>query len=267
VALYVFGILFVVWLVQGSHVPNPVQMWTMFQNSIGTALFWGAFLWVLYSALEPYVRRRWPARIISWRRLLEGRFRDPLVGRDVLIGVLFGTGLTMLSSLWFLASGWIGRPPSAPSPVLFETLLDARSGISAILMMQLSAIANAMFFLFVLLLLHVILRVRWLAMVVFVLFMMPIAMAGSLDPKGQLLLGLIVLVTVVVVLVRFGLLTLMSLLWARTLLEIFPITHHLTEWRGGAALLPLGVLLALLLYGYLVSLGGRPLFSGRMFQD
>jgi hypothetical protein len=39
-------------------------------------------------ALEPYLRRRWPERIISWNRLLAGEFRDPLVGRDILIGSL-----------------------------------------------------------------------------------------------------------------------------------------------------------------------------------
>jgi hypothetical protein len=32
------------------------------------------------------VRRRWPATLVSWSRLLAGRFRDPLVGRDVLAG-------------------------------------------------------------------------------------------------------------------------------------------------------------------------------------
>src|SRR6185436_4012106 len=32
-------------------------------------------------------RRRWPDLLISWSRLMSGRVRDPMVGRDVLIGI------------------------------------------------------------------------------------------------------------------------------------------------------------------------------------
>ena len=45
-------------------------------------------MWLIYIALEPFLRRRWPHRIISWNRLLRGNLRDPLVGRDILIGAL-----------------------------------------------------------------------------------------------------------------------------------------------------------------------------------
>ena len=35
-------------------------------------LLWGVYvscvIWVLYTALEPYVRRRWPATLVSWSR-------------------------------------------------------------------------------------------------------------------------------------------------------------------------------------------------------
>jgi hypothetical protein len=36
-------------------------------------------------AIEPWVRRRWPKSILG--RLLAGSWRDPVVGRDVLLGV------------------------------------------------------------------------------------------------------------------------------------------------------------------------------------
>jgi len=60
--------------------------------------------WILYLALEPIVRRRWPDSIISWSRLLAGRLRDPLVGRDILIGclagVLLAAGLMAIHLFW-----------------------------------------------------------------------------------------------------------------------------------------------------------------------
>ena len=40
---------------------------------------------VVYLALEPYVRRTWPVILITWSRLVSGQLRDPLVGRDLLV--------------------------------------------------------------------------------------------------------------------------------------------------------------------------------------
>ena len=80
-----------------------------------------AFLWLFYIALEPDLRQRWPHRIISWSRLLAGRWHDPLVGRDLLIGGLFVAGiaaqfftwcwnypLTADFSVWYAGAGQFG---------------------------------------------------------------------------------------------------------------------------------------------------------------
>ncbi len=45
-------------------------------------------LW--YSGLEPLVRRIWPQTLITWTRAVAGQLRDPLVGRDLLVGTVFG---------------------------------------------------------------------------------------------------------------------------------------------------------------------------------
>ena len=85
---------FVAWAVAvffgAHHVPNFDEL-ALFLESLAWGLFLSCFVWVLYIALEPYVRRRWPATLVSWSRLLAGGFRDPLVGRDVLAGCLLGT--------------------------------------------------------------------------------------------------------------------------------------------------------------------------------
>jgi hypothetical protein len=41
--------------------------------------------------VEPYARQSWPKLMVSWQRLLNGRLRDPLVGRDVLLGIVAGS--------------------------------------------------------------------------------------------------------------------------------------------------------------------------------
>ena len=57
---------------------------------VALALYSGALNFVLYLAIEPLVRRRWPAVIVGWSRLIAGRWRDPLVGRELLVGCAAG---------------------------------------------------------------------------------------------------------------------------------------------------------------------------------
>ena len=82
-------------------------------NAVGM----GLGFWLLYLALEPFARRRWPQMLISWTRALSGSWRDPLVGRDMLIGAAVGTaaGLIMgpLRVLLPLAAR-PSRPSAAP---------------------------------------------------------------------------------------------------------------------------------------------------------
>jgi Protein kinase domain len=73
-----------------AHFVKSLEMVLLCILAISTSLFMAGILWILYIALEPYVRRHWPQTIISWTRLMGGRFRDPLVGRDLVSGVLMG---------------------------------------------------------------------------------------------------------------------------------------------------------------------------------
>src|SRR5262249_10143198 len=46
--------------------------------------------------------------LVSWARLLSGRFRDPLVGRDVLIGVAAGTAISAIEVLAWRTAAHFG---------------------------------------------------------------------------------------------------------------------------------------------------------------
>lgn len=67
-----------------------------FLETLALALLGGAFFWIVYTAFEPFLRRRWPDGVVSWTRLLAGRLGDPLVGRDVLIGTVAGSAAAAL---------------------------------------------------------------------------------------------------------------------------------------------------------------------------
>ena len=75
-------------------------------------LFGAALVWALYLAIEPYIRRHWPQAIISWSRLLAGRLRDPLLGRDLLIGVILGVVWLVIVQLSLLEIARLGGAPT-----------------------------------------------------------------------------------------------------------------------------------------------------------
>ena len=57
-------------------------------------------IWLLYIALEPAVRARWPHAIQTWSRVLTGRWQDAQVAAHVLYGVLVG----LIIAAFFLAA-------------------------------------------------------------------------------------------------------------------------------------------------------------------
>jgi serine/threonine-protein kinase len=113
------------WALQADHVAGTAEVAIVILGA-GVALFSGGAVWLLYVALEPFVRRRWPHTVITWNRLLAGRLSDPLVGRDMLIGSVLGVGLAVL----FFGGLAFGRVvlPAAPEPVTpsLDPLLGAR---------------------------------------------------------------------------------------------------------------------------------------------
>ena len=98
------------WLCRGHFVPG-LDTFGLFIIAVSTALFISGTTWMLYLALEPWVRRRWPQTIISWSRLLSGQFRDPLVGRDILFGVMLGVVWILIFQIRYIPMMRMGAAP------------------------------------------------------------------------------------------------------------------------------------------------------------
>src|SRR5262245_14015568 len=74
--LCIFCALMLDFALSANHAASLVdEVLSLVRFAAAKALFWAGTLWVLYLAIEPYLRRRWPERIISWSRLLAGRWR------------------------------------------------------------------------------------------------------------------------------------------------------------------------------------------------
>ena len=77
-AFFLLGV--IAWICRAHHVADPVYEFILFQRGMGPVLYLVCLMWIFYMALEPYVRRVWPETVISWNRLLAGKWFDPLVG-------------------------------------------------------------------------------------------------------------------------------------------------------------------------------------------
>jgi hypothetical protein len=109
-------------MLAGTRTVSPVQQVVM---TLGPPMFLAVAVWLAYMGFEPYVRRRWPALLITSTRLLDGRWRDPLVGRSVLVAVVgaIATCLAMFAGIAISRlGGWGAVVPAFPEGTLDGTV-------------------------------------------------------------------------------------------------------------------------------------------------
>ena len=266
-AAFVSIVFFLRWVFEAHHAATEEEALN-FISGVQNILFWTFFFWVLYIAFEPFVRRRWPGRIISWSRLLAGGFRDPLVGRDILIGALFGLAeILFYLPLAVLVPQWLGYPPTIPWWDFPATqLLGLRSFAHGITNQIFAALIQGFILLFVLLLLFMILRRERLA--AFALwFIMAIALSLTLETAIGIPFACVSALLLMWVLYRYGLLALISAIFFLHLMIFYPITSDLSAWYAADFVLALIICLALAGFSFYISLAGQPLFRGALPED
>ena len=265
-AAFVFGAWAVAWFFGAHHVTNFAEL-DLFIEFLLWGLGFSGSTWLLYIALEPYVRRRWPATLVSWTRLLAGGFRDPLVGRDVLVGCLSGASTTAVGSLLWFVPSWLGYPPTQPFSGPEWQFLGTRTIIADISSILIGAPFAWLASLFVLFLLRVLLRNEGAAAVAWVLLATVLSAAGSHSVPIALVFFVILYSLFVFLMIRFGLLTLVTNFIVWSILTRLPLTTQASAWYAGISLAGILLVAAIACYGFYISLGGRPAFGGRVLQE
>ncbi|HEY6768808.1 MAG TPA: serine/threonine-protein kinase [Candidatus Sulfotelmatobacter sp.] len=255
-ALVMFALEMVLWLCRGHLVPG-LETFGLFVLAVSTALFISWTTWLLYLALEPWVRRRWPQTIISWSRLLSGQFRDSLVGRDILFGIMLGVVWILVFQIRYIPMKHMGA-----APILGNTdyLMGGRDALGAWLMrIPLSILATLQFF-FLLLGLKVVLRKEWLAAIAFVaIFALPRGLTSTYATVEVPSLILVYAIAVLIVF-RFGLIPLAFAIFTIDMLANVPFTGDFSAWYMTPSFLALLSVVALAAWGFYHSLGGEPLW-------
>jgi serine/threonine-protein kinase len=259
---FVFASHMLLWASQ-THFVAGTEGFGLFLVAMGNALFGAALIWALYLAIEPYIRRHWPQAIISWSRLLAGRVRDPLLGRDLLIGIILGIVWLVIIELSLLE---IARRGGAPLLGSTEYLRGGRHILGAWLGQVLTCVQATLLFFFVLFLFRVLLRRPWLAGVAFVALFAASRSLGSDHPEVQIPSSIAIFGIVAFAGVRFGLVALAAGLFTVDLIIGTPMPASASSWYAPATAFVFLTVLGFAAWGFYTSLGGRPLWRGDLFD-
>ena len=244
-------------MLRAHHVPSGLDEITFLLGITGWALVWSVFTWLLYVGFEPHVRRLWPDTLISWTRLMTGRFDDPQVGRDVLAGLLCGIVTTAVLLLRVHVTHRLA-PDNLIAPAL-ESLRSGRYFTAAMTFQIADAVQFALGGLFFMLLLKLIMRRMWIAASAWVLLVAPVSTGAALGVGASWGLDLVVAVALgvfsLLVVLRVGLLAALVMLIFERLVTAVPITFDLGSWYFGSSLLVLLLVIAVAISAFMVALG------------
>ena len=258
----IFCLELAIWLFEAHFVPS-ISTLGLFFLALSSALFLAGITCTLYLALEPYVRRHWPHAIISWSRVLAGKLRDPLVGRDLLYGVILGLIWAIVFELTSFAAIRQGSPPGLGSTVF---LLGTRRVIGTSLWHLTNSLQATLTFFFMMFVLRVLLRKPWLAALAFVAIWMAIKLLGNPHWMMNGPAYLVVYGVASFMVLRFGLITLATGIFVVDLLLSVPITTNPTSWYMSGSLLVLATVVAIALWGCFTALGGQKVFREQLFE-
>ncbi len=96
------------------------------------ALLGAALFGLMYLAFEPEIRRIWPQLLITWSRLQTGRVRDPLFGRDLLIGAAAGVLMTLVTFAHYALPDLLGWAPFQPPSSIMGTIFGGAALLGVI---------------------------------------------------------------------------------------------------------------------------------------
>ncbi len=187
------------------------------------------------------------------------RWRDPLVGRDLLLGSALGTAWSLVFAIGYLFVMAEGAPPQLP---VEDFVMGGRAAAAFFLYQLLGSALGTLFMLAALVFLRTLLKNRWVAAAVFVAILSAQHLLRSAHPFLEAPVWWIIYGIAAVAAVRFGAIVLgVALLFASVLLNI-PYSLDFSRWYAPTALLTIAPLVALAAWGFYCSLGGRELLGG-----
>jgi predicted Ser/Thr protein kinase len=260
--LLIFGLQMLVWIFN-THYVSSLGLFELFILAASGSVFLAAVFYIVYLAIEPYVRRHWPHAIISWSRLMAGRIRDPLVGRDVLFGVMLGLSWAVIFAVAGLALQHISAEPDLSS---LAFLMGFRQTLGASFNHAALSVQATLGFFFLMFVFRVVFRKPWFAALAFVAFWLLMKSYGNhhwiyVAPAVIAVYGI-----AAYVILRFGFVALAVGIFTTDLVGGVPLTSDTSSFYIGAPAFVFGLVIALALWGCYTALAGQKLVKEGLFD-
>jgi len=249
-AVWTTAVLLALWVCQ-VHVAPDIGFLATFLLAIVTSVFNGVLVWTIYVALEPFVRRHWPQTLVSMTTALSRRISDPVVGRDVLFGVVLGVAWLLIIAVVDI---WSGQQNLRTSSGPLELLTGLRSTIGVALSEVPYAIRNALFYFFLIFIFRVLLRRSWAAAVAFTL-LFTLTRAFDEHPVDSALTTAVFCGFAAFAVLRWGLLSLIVGVFIVGVLADVMATTQLSAWYFPYTLTIVGIPVALAAWAFYIATG------------
>ena len=232
----------------------------------GVGVYDFVFVWISYVAVEPSVRRRWPRVLTSWMRLLDGRLDDARVGRELLIGCLVGTAISLAVAGHQAAPAWFGAPPRRPDNVGFVedqlvSLLGVRQELGQLFLLFRSQLLVVMAFVVILVVARNTLRSSSAALAAAFVIFAPSRCRARDFPVLNWALAFLSTALLLVIMLRVGLLAAGVALVTHSALQAAPLGMAMDAWPLSRTLVVLALVAGVGVYGFVRSLGAAPRFA------
>jgi hypothetical protein len=185
--------------------------------------------------------------------MLAGHVRDARVGSDVLIGVALGSVVALLEGVRIVGVSAMGQPP--PIPALgdqVKMLLGSGALVGQLAYWTYGPLETALFIGLAFVGLRFLLRNDWLAAaatIVVLLFLADNGASISAGSKWYTAFSLLLFVSVLLALLRYGLLVVVVGLVVGQVLTSVPYPARLSTWAAGPFRWALVLVAALMAYG------------------
>jgi serine/threonine-protein kinase len=222
-ALLLFVLELLIWAGEASHVPDLTELNLLF-SAFENATWIAVLAWIMYLALEPYLRRQSPELLVSWSRFVRGDWTDPLIGTHVLIGAVAGVSFALLTHATLLVDPHVRFSSDPPAPWL-SVLLGGRHTGGMVLDCLADAITRSVGMLAMLFLVRLAVRSRIVASaVVIIVWTVIVTAARGGNTPLQAAFALAGVAISIYLLQRYGLLALVSGAFVLLMLTEFPVT-------------------------------------------
>ena len=257
-------------LIDGNHFASLEGETTIIYQIVSFGLYLAVLIGTTYIALEPLTRRWWSELLISWNRLLAGDFRDPMIGRDILVGGFFGVGGALLNGFQgLLRESVFGGRVLLSNQFFLEPLSSWTGTVSRLLEGLAFPVLFGLGYLFLLLILFIAFRNKKASIILFglLVWLSSAIFAFQAGDWISIVFSLIGASITTFVIARFGLLAIIITIFYSALCNVYLITFNTSSILFPGTMIVFVFSFSLTIYGFFTSIAKQPIFGNVFLED